>query len=139
MDSARRISIVLGAADGVIIVLGIVAGMAVAAQGAGAVWHAALSAGLAELVGMTAATRLSGTCLPAAAACGAAAAAAAVVPAVPFLATRGAAAVALSLGLVVLVAGAIAWLRPERGRAAFAATFGWLLLGAAVAALGGLT
>jgi hypothetical protein len=139
MDTARRASLVLGAVDGVILVLGLVAGLVVARQGAGAVWHAALSGGLVELVGMTAASRLSGKSLAQAWACGAATAAAAIVPALPFLVAAGAAATACSLGLVVLEAAAIAWLRPERGRAAVVQTFGWLALAGVVSALGGLT
>lgn len=139
MDRGQRAALVLGSVDGVILVLGLVAGLVVARQSAGTVWHAALSGGLVELVGMAAAGRLSGQSRTQAWACGAATAAAAIVPATPFLAAAGAAAVACSLALVALEAAAVAWLRPEHGRTAVFQTFGWLALAGVVSALGGLT
>lgn len=97
-------------------------------------WHAAVGAGLAELVGMTAGMWLSDghAGLPVAVSCGAAAAAACIAPAVPYLAVSGLTALLASLGLTAAVAGLVAWLRPERGALAVAQTYGVLIAAAAL-------
>lgn len=132
---AVRRQVTFGAADGVTIILGLLVTLAL--RDPASVWHAALGAGIAELVGMTAGEWLSDSesGFRAAAANGTAACAACLLPAVPFLAWSGLAALAAGLLLVVVVAGAIACLRPERGLAALAQTYG-ILLAAAVACAG---
>lgn len=140
MDSQQRAASVLGGADGAIIVLGLIAGMLIAHQGAAGLWHAALSAGLAELVGMAGPLWLSnGRRVLPALACGIAAAAGAILPATPFLVAAGTPALAVALALVAAEGAVIAWLRPEHGAAAVAQTYGLLLVGALVCAAGGLT
>jgi hypothetical protein len=140
LPGGTRSAMVLGAADGAILVLGLVAGMIIARQGRGGIWHAALSDGLAELVGMAGPMWLAnGRRAAPALACGIASAAGAIIPALPFLAWAGTAAVAVSLALTAAEAGVIAWLRPERGALAVAQTYGLLVLGALVCAAGGLT
>jgi hypothetical protein len=57
---------------------------------------------------------------------GYAALAACIVPAVPHLVWRGAAALAVSVALVACIAAVVAWLRPETGFASWAQTFGVL-------------
>ena len=140
VDRADRAPIVLGAADGLVIVLGLVAGMVVARQAAGAVWHAALSAGLAELVGMTAALWLSDARVGfrRALSCGVASAGGAILPAVPYLAAGGWPATAAALALVAAAGGLVAWLRPERGAGAVAQTYGCLIAAAALCAAVGV-
>jgi len=142
MEAARRAPLVLGAADGLIIVLGLVAGMVISHQRPGALWHAALGAGLAELVGMGAALWLADdgdrASLPRALTCGAASAAGVIVPAIPYAIGHGTPALSAALVLIMVVAGIIAWLRPARGMAALAQTYGALALAAAVCAVGGL-
>jgi VIT1/CCC1 family predicted Fe2+/Mn2+ transporter len=126
-----RAPIILGAADGVVIVLGLVLSLAGQPH---AVFHAAAGGGLAELVGMTAGMWLSDGRSPfrVAASCGVAALAACVVPALPYAAGSGAAALVMSLLLVAGVAAIVAWLRPEKGTMAVAQTYGTLLVAAAL-------
>lgn len=102
----------------------------------GAVFKAALGAGLAELVGMTAGSYLSdsGDGIWPALANGAAALAACAIPAIPYAAAAGWAARGPSLALVCAVAAVIAWLRPEKGALAWVQTYG-ILAAAAVACL----
>ena len=125
-----RAPVTFGAADGVVIILGLVVSLTGQPH---ALFHAALGAGLAELVGMTAGQWLSdgdGGFRPALAN-GAAACAACIVPALPYLAASETVAMALSLVLVAAVAALISWLRPERGILAVVQTYG-ILLAAAV-------
>jgi hypothetical protein len=128
---ARRRQAVFGGADGLVLALGLIAGLT---RSPGALFHAAVSAGLAELVGMTAGAWLSdrGAGILAALASGGGALAACVVPAVPYAVTTGAAALIPSLALTAAVAGVIARLRPERGLLAAAQTFGVLVTAAAL-------
>jgi hypothetical protein len=109
----------------VVIALGLVVSLSGQAH---AVVHAALGAGLAELVGMTAGAWLSdaGSGFRPALANGGAALAACVIPAVPYAVTSGSAALLASLGLVAAIAAAVAWLRPEKGVLAVAQTYGVL-------------
>lgn len=129
MNAQRREPVILGAADGLVIVLGLVVGLAVARQPGSAVWHSALAAGAAELVGMSAGVWLSTGERAQAAACGIASLAACVLPALPYALAGGVRALAATLALVLAVGALIAWLRPQRGAAAVAQTFG--VLGAA--------
>lgn len=130
----KRAPVILGAADGVTIVLGLLVSLTGTPA---AMWHAALGAGLAELVGMTAGMWLSDgkSGFRLAASCGLAALAACVLPAVPYLLLRGPLALVLALALTVAVAAAVAWLRPERGVLAAVQTYG-VLLAAAVLCFG---
>lgn len=136
MTATSREPVILGAADGLVIVLGLVVGLVIARQPASAVWHAALSGGVAELVGMTAGVWLSDgqARFPRALACGAAALAACVLPALPYAVAAGALALAATAGLVLVAGGVIAWLRPQHGAAALAQTFGTLLAAAILTA-----
>lgn len=119
-----------GAADGVTIVLGLIVSLTGQPH---ALFHAALGAGLAELVGMTAGAWLSdeNAGIAPALANGAAACAACIVPAVPYVLGSGWPAIAASIALVAAVACGISLLRPEKGALAFATTFG-ILAAAAV-------
>jgi hypothetical protein len=120
-----------GLADGVVIALGLIVSLAGQRH---AVVHAALGAGLAELVGMTAGAWLSdsGSGFRPALANGGAAFAACVIPAIPYGVSGGAGAFVASLALVAGVAAVIAWLRPEKGALAIVQTYGVLLVAAAL-------
>jgi hypothetical protein len=134
---ARQLA-VFGAVDGLTMFLGLTLGLIVSRQSPGAVWHAALGGAAGELVGMTAGQHLSDPVSGwfAALACGVAGGMACVLPAFPYLILTGTTAFGMALGIAAVVAGVIAWLRPERGLAAVARTFGIL---AAAGALSGLT
>lgn len=131
--STARKQAVFGASDGLTLALGFIAGMS--GQPAHAIVRAAVAAGIAELVGMTAGSWLSDSNagFRAALANGAAALAACIVPVLPYLAGSSArwADLATSLLLVTAVAGLIACLREERGAAGLLQTFGILALAAA--------
>lgn len=139
----KRAPIIFGAADGLTIVTGLVAGMAVSHQPSKALWAAALSGGLAELVGMTSGQYQADSAggWPQALACGVASAAACILPAVPWLLPVGRPWASLgTIALVAIICGLIAWLRPEKGKRAVIETFGLTLLAgvltAAVSLLG---
>lgn len=126
VSGSLRAPAVLGAADGLGIVVGLIAGLAVASEPPGALWHAALAGGLAELVSMAAAQRQAdasggwrGALL-----CGTASAAACVAPAIPYLFTAGLAALLPALTLAAAACGVVAWLRPEKGARAVLQTYG---------------
>lgn len=119
---ANRAAAILGAADGLTIVIALMFGHDPR------LFHSALDAGIGEFVGMGAALYLSsdrGSFL-AAFMCGLATLLGCVLPALPFLVTGGG--VAMVAGSVVaLVAGAVVcWLRPERGLLAVTETYGVL-------------
>ena len=123
---------VFGGADGVTLAIGLIVSLTGQPH---AIVRAALAAGLAELVGMSAGSWLSDGGdgiggLWGALANGAAAFAACVVPALPYLAASNAVALATSLTLTAAVAGVIAIMREERGVRALATTYGVLLLAA---------
>lgn len=120
---------VFGAADGVVLALGLVVSLTGQPH---ALVHAAIGAGLAELVGMSAGCYLSdsGGGIWPALANGGAALGACVVPALPYLFAHGPAALIPSLALVAIAAGVISWLRPEKGLLAVVETYGILLLAA---------
>lgn len=133
-----RAPVILGAADGVTIVLGLLVSLTAHPS---AVFRAALGAGLAELVGMTAGVWLSagqdGTGhgggwrgFWAALSCGGAALVACAAPAVPYLVAHGPVALGASVALTAAVAGIVAWLRPEKGILAVAQTYGVLAVAA---------
>lgn len=121
---------VFGGADGLGIVLGLIAGMIVSHQPAHAVWAAALSSGVAEFFSMANGQRISDSSsgwLPPLA-IGAASLAGCALPAVPYSFSSGSAALAASLALCAAVAAVISWARPERGALAVLETFGLLLV-----------
>lgn len=127
-----------GSADGVTIALGLVVSLA---GHPGAMWHAAVGAGVAELVGMTAGRWLSDSSDGFAVALtnGGAACAACLIPALPALVmARGAVALAAEIALVAVIAAVISWLRPERGVLAVAQTYGVLVVAAGLVMLAGL-
>ena len=121
---------VFGGADGLTLGLGLIVSLAGQPQ---ALVHAGFGAGLAELVGMAAGVRLSDPSAgwKGAAANGLSGFGACVLPALPYLASSGTAALAASVALIVTVAGVIAWLRPEHGLRAVTQTYG-ILAAAAV-------
>lgn len=117
---------VFGGADGLGIVLGLIAGMIVSRQPAHAVWAAALSGGIAELFSMANGQRISDSSsgwLPPLA-IGTASLAGCALPAVPYSFSSGSAALAASLALCAAVAAVISWARPEKGALAVLETFG---------------
>jgi hypothetical protein len=121
---------ILGSADGLGIVMGLIAGLVVSRQSATALWHAALCGGLAELVSMAAAQRQADSQggWPGAVICGVASALGCILPAIPYAVASGTAALIPALVLVGVVCAAVAWLRPERGWRAVAQTFGLTIL-----------
>jgi hypothetical protein len=129
--------VTFGAADGLTVILGLVVSLTGQPR---ALFHAAVGAGLAELVGMTAGQWLSDgdSGFWVALANGTAAAAACMLPALPYLATAGAPAMGMSLGLVAGVAALISWLRPERGVLAVVQTYGILAAAAVLCAAAAL-
>jgi peptidoglycan/LPS O-acetylase OafA/YrhL len=128
-----RQAVILGAADGLTLVVGMLLGLK---HHQNAVYSASQSAGLAELVGMTAALWLSSKRdlrhFLAAMACGVTTALACVVPAVPYLFWTGLPALLPALGILVVLGAVICWLRPEKGLEAIAETY------VVLAAAGGL-
>jgi hypothetical protein len=137
--SVRQLA-TFGMVDGLVVVAGLVLGLVVARQAPAAVWHAALGGAAGELVGMTAGQHLSdpGSGWRPALACGAASGIACVLPAVPYLVTTGAAALAAALTAAVAIAAVITWLRPERGWQAVVRTYGILIGAGLLAGLSGL-
>jgi hypothetical protein len=138
MTETRRLA-VFGSIDGLTMCLGLIFGLVVSKQDNGAAWHAALGGAAGELVGMTSGQYLSDKAagLPVAAACGLAGALACLSPGIPFALTPARLpAIIAGTAIAVVVASVISWLRPERGLAAIAHTFG-ILGGAGI--LAGLT
>lgn len=129
---------IFGSADGLTLFLGLVLGLVVSSQTSSAIWHAALGGASGELVGMSAGQWLSdrSSGIWVALACGIAAAAACILPAWPFLVFPADQARIAALGIAVIIAGVIAWARPEHGWVAIADTYG-ILIGAGL--LSGLT
>ena len=126
-----------GGADGLVLALGLVVSLT---GHPNALVHAAIGAGLAEFVGMSAGCYLSdaGGGYWAALANGGAALLACVIPAVPYIPAHGMAALLPSLALVAVVAGVISWLRPEKGLLAMVQTFGVLVAAAGLCYAAGL-
>ena len=131
---------VFGGVDGLTMFLGLTLGLVVSRQDSSAVWHAALGGAAGELVGMTTGQHLSDpeSGWPVALACGLAGAVACLSPAWPFLIWHRTAALGASLALAAVVAGMIAWLRPERGLAAIVRTYGILIAAGVLSGLTGL-
>lgn len=129
MSVSLRKPVTFGLADGLTVLLGVLVSLEGDPR---ALWRAAVGAGLAELVGMTAGQWLSDerAGITPALANGVAACTACILPAVPWLAGGGPLVLASSLVLVVAAGCAISVLRPERGLLAFVTTFGILLLAA---------
>jgi hypothetical protein len=124
---------VFGMSDGVSIILGLLVTLAGQPH---ALFRAALGAGLAEFVGMTAGQWLSDeeSGFWAALTNGGAACAACLIPALPALAGKGIGVGAAAVVLVTAVAAVISWLRPERGILAVVQTYGILLAAAGLCA-----
>lgn len=120
---------IMGGADGLTLALGLIVSLT---GHPGALVRAAIGAGVAEFVGMSAGNYLSDSDAGyvAALANGGAALLACLVPALPYVVSHGAPALVASLVLVVIVAGAISWLRPEKGLLAVVETYGILLVAA---------
>jgi VIT1/CCC1 family predicted Fe2+/Mn2+ transporter len=121
---ANRVAAILGAADGLTIVVALVFGRNPA------VFHAALDAGIGEFVGMGAALYLSDVrkrIIPAFL-CGACTLLGCVIPALPYIFNHGDIA-RISSGIIAVGLGAIVCkLRPEKGWLAIAETYGVLLV-----------
>lgn len=115
-----------GAVDGLSAFVGILVGLIVAHQSASSVWWAALSCGVAELVGMASGQYQSDTRSgwKPALICGALSMAGCVVPAIPYVALDGPIAFFLSVFLVIVECSLVAWVRPEGGWRAWGQTFG---------------
>ena len=128
---AVRQPVTFGAADGLTVAIGLLISLAGDPR---ALLRAALGAGVAELVGMSAGQYLSDEAAgPApAAANGSASLVACLLPALPFLWLDGVTAIVASVLLVAAVATMITVTRPEHGLRAFAMTFGILALAAAL-------
>ena len=128
-----RQAVILGAADGLTLVVGLLLGMR---HHSGAVFAAALSAGLAELVGMSAALWLSNTRnvknFVVAMSCGVMTALACVIPALPYLFWGGTVALSAALALLAALGAFICWMRPEKGTRAALETYGLLLAAGAL-------
>lgn len=121
LTSAQRIGAILGAADGLTIVVSLLFGHTPA------LFHAALEAGIGEFVGMGAALWLTNKKqVLAALLCGLATLLACVVPAIPFALFGGLLALSISSFLVVSIGAIVCWLRPEKGLMAVAETYGVL-------------
>lgn len=131
---------IFGGVDGLTMFLGLTAGLVVSRHDSSAIWHAALGGAAGELIGMTSGQWLSDRASGwrVAMACGAAGAAACAVPAIPFLVMSGTAARIAALVIAAAVAGVISWLRPERGPAAVAITYGILIAAGLLSGLTGL-
>ena len=131
VPSRFRGPVTFGAADGVTVLLGLLVSLEGQPH---ALIRAAVGAGIAEWVGMSAGQYLSNerAGVRVALANGTAALAACVLPAVPYLAGGGWLPLAASLVLVCSVAAVVSVMRPERGVLAFITTFGILGVAAAL-------
>lgn len=129
MRKPEKTALVLGACDGLTIVIGLLMSLR---HHQSAIFHAAIGAGIAEFVGMGAALWLTAERSMAnfgvAMACGIATALACIVPATPYLVTTGGAALLSTVALAAGVGGIITWLRPEKGVLAVTETYGTLAL-----------
>lgn len=124
---AQRIGAILGAADGLTIVVALLFGRSPA------LFHAALDAGIGEFVGMGAALWLTDRKqVLAAFFCGLATFLGCILPALPFLFLSGAAALFAAVAGVLSCASIICWLRPEKGKLAIAETYGVLAVAGAL-------
>lgn len=136
LSSATRAGL-FGAVDGLSAFVGILVGLVVAHQSPSSVWWAALSCGVAELVGMTSGQYQSDTrsgWRPALT-CGALSMAGCIVPAIPYIALGGPIAFFLSIFLVIAECSLVAWIRPGGGWRAWIQTFGLTAIVAIACAL----
>jgi VIT1/CCC1 family predicted Fe2+/Mn2+ transporter len=131
---------IFGGVDGLTMFLGLVLGIIVSRQPGTAAWHAALGGAAGELVGMTSGQYISDRAagLSAALACGVAGAVACALPGVPFVFLPRTDALGVALVTAVLIAAIITWMRPEKGLAAVAQTYGVLIAAGILAGLTGL-
>jgi VIT1/CCC1 family predicted Fe2+/Mn2+ transporter len=126
LDQANRVAAILGAADGLTIVVALVFGRNPA------VFHAALDAGIGEFVGMGAALYLSDVrkrIVPAFL-CGACTLLGCVIPALPYIFSHGDIARIASGAIAACLGAVVCKLRPEKGWLAVAETYGVLLASA---------
>lgn len=125
-DNTTRAAAILGAADGLTIVVALVAGRN------SDVFHSALDAGIGEFVGMAAALYLSAPVrkLWPAFICGLTTLVACVVPAIPYVALSHRTALWASAAVAAAVGAVVCWLRPEKGWLAVLETYGVILAAA---------
>lgn len=137
----RAESAIFGAVDGLTMSLGLIAGMLIAGYAHGAVWHSALSGGLAELAGMTIGKRRSdGSSWTVSLTCGGAGLAGGVLPALPFLIWGGSLALAVALVIMLVIAIGTAIIRPDQKTLpAVIETLVLLVIAAALTVAGGFT
>ena len=115
-------------ADGLTATLGLISGLIISHQSPHAVWHAALSLGVAEFAGMgwgyyeEHQGRWFGAAL-----CGIAACLAIVLPAVPYVFSTGPGALADALVAVLALATVVAFWRSQPGVQAALRTYGLLV------------
>src|ERR1700735_3975427 len=124
MRTDQRVAVILGAADGLTLAVSELIGLHAKHQGA--IFASGLSAGLAELVGMTAALWLSSESRSnflTALGCGIATLLACVLPCVPYAISRGTAALIPAAVITLALGAVICWLRPEKGAKAIAGTY----------------
>lgn len=139
LDS-RSGALVFGMTDGVTLVLGLFLGLVVSRQSAGALWHAALGGGLAELGGMSLGQYWSSPEAGKLAAFlnGAGCAAATIIAGVPFAFLPKVTATIVSSLVIFAIGVLICVLREETGKKAVARTFGLLALAGALSGASGL-
>ena len=129
----NRAAVVFGATDGLVLILGLVLGLAISRQPALSVWHAALSGGVAEFGGMALAqywgdperNKVAALCN------GGACCLVVLAAGLPFAFLADGPATGIASLVIVLFGLAVTWMRAETGWLALARTFG-LLLAAAV-------
>jgi hypothetical protein len=122
----QRAAVILGAADGLTLAISEILGLRLHET---AIFHSGLSAGLGELVGMTAALWLSADKpegFLAALGCGIATLLACALPCVPFVAGGSPGAWIAAVGMIAGLGALVCWLRPQRGLRAVAETYGVL-------------
>lgn len=134
--AANRGALVFGAADGLVLILGLVLGLAIAHQSSAAVWHAALSGGVAEFGGMALAQYWSDPERNKVSALvnGSACCAVVIISALPFAFMSSGAAAVISGICIALFGLGVTLLRSEAGWVALLRTFGMLLAAAALSA-----
>ena len=128
MRQDQRIALVLGAADGITLAISEILGLRL--HHSAAIFSSGLSAGLGELVGMTAAlwlSRESESSFLTALLCGIATLIACVVPCIPYLVSGGPGALLSSFIMTTVLGAVVCWLRPEKGALAITETYGVLL------------
>lgn len=141
--TVRKGALIFGMADGLALILGLLAGAVISRQPDSAVWHQALSGALAELCGMSLgqywADEQAGKASRASAAWnGVSGCAAAAIPGLPFLVAGRLPATVASLCIIAALGAVICWLRPEKGLLAVIRTYGLLLAVGVLSGLSGL-